>query len=147
MRRLAALATIVIAASLTAGAQRAPEDGKADKDDRPEISLRATPVMAFSPVRVSVRAELKGGADDFEEFYCSTIEWAWGDGTHSESSADCDPYVAGKSEIRRYYSNSHTYTVSGRYDVRFRLKKNDKVVGVGQTVVQVRPGIRDMGPF
>lgn len=147
MTRLAVLGTVLLAAYVQAGAQRAPDAAKKDKDDRPDITLRATPLMAFSPAKVSLRAELKGGASDFEEYYCSTIEWVWGDGTSSETSVDCDPYEPGKSEIRRYYSGTHVYTTAGRYDVRFRMKKNDKVVGGGQTVVQVRPGIRDMGPF
>jgi hypothetical protein len=129
------------------GAQRPSNDSKPSKDDRPSITLRATPIMAFSPAKVSLRAELKGGADDFEDYYCSTVEWAWGDGTSSEASVDCEPYEPGKSEIRRFYSGTHLYTVAGNYEVRLRLKKNDKVVGGGQTVVQVRPGLRDMGPY
>lgn len=147
MRRLVAVGTVLWMACAQVAAQPASETTRPAKEDRPEISLRATPLMAFSPARVSLRAELKGGATDFEDYYCATIEWAWGDGTSSEASVDCEPYEAGKSEIRRYYSNSHTYTTAGRYEVRFRMKKNDKVVGVGQTTVQVRPGIRDMGPY
>lgn len=147
MTRLAAAGIVLVLTCAHLTAQPVSDSKKADKDDRPDISLRASPQMLFSPARVSVRAELKGGALDFEDYYCATIEWVWGDGTASETSVDCDPYEAGKSEIRRYYSNSHTYTVAGRYDVRFRMKKNDKVVGAGTAVVQVRPGIRDMGPY
>ncbi len=145
MTRLAAVGIVLLltCAQVTAQSTRT----KPAKEDRPDITLRATPQMLFSPARVSVRAELKGGANDFEDYYCSTIEWVWGDGTASESSVDCDPYEPGKSEIRRYYSNSHTYSVAGRYEVRFRMKKADKVVGIGTAVVQVRPGIRDMGPY
>lgn len=141
--RIAALGTLVVLGSVLLGAQATSDD----KDDRPTITLKATPVMSFSPARVSLRAELKGGADDFEEYYCSTIEWSWGDGTSSESSIDCEPYVSGKSEIRRYYSRTHTFSTSGRFEVRFKMKKNEKVVGLGHVVVQVRPGIRDMSPF
>lgn len=147
MMRLAAAGIVLVMTCAHLTAQPVSASKKANKDDRPDITLRATPQMLFSPARVSVRAELKGGAVDFEDYYCATIEWVWGDGTASETSVDCDPYEPGKSEIRRYYSSSHTYTVAGRYDVRFRMKKNDKVVGFGTTVVQVRPGIRDMGPY
>lgn len=147
MTRLARVSAVLVMTCVNLAAQPAPEAKKSDKTERPEIILRATPQMLFSPARVSVRAELKGGATDFADYYCATVEWVWGDGTASESSVDCDPYEPGKSEIRRYYSGSHTYTVAGRYDVRFRMKKNDKVVGSGSTVIQVRPGIRDMGPF
>lgn len=145
--RILAMGVVLIVAATTGFAQEAEKSRRPARDDRPEIALRATPTMAFSPAKVSIRAELKGGADDFEEYYCTTIEWVWGDGTSSEVSVDCDPYEPGTSEIRRYYTGSHTYNVAGHYDVRFRMKKNDKVVGFGRTTVQVRPGIRDIGPY
>lgn len=145
MRMIAVGAMLIVGAAAAAGGPMAHANDP--KDDRPDITLKASPLMAFSPARVSLRAELKGGADDFEEYYCSTIEWVWGDGTASESSGDCEPYTAGRSEIRRYYSGSHTYRTAGRYEVRFRMKKNDKVVGSGHTTVEVRPGVRDMGPY
>lgn len=129
---------------LTVGAFAVAQEPEREKGDgRPSIGLKATPLMAFSPARISLRAELKGGADDYEQYYCSTVEWEWGDGTVSERTLDCAPYEAGKSEIRRFYSGTHTYTISGRYNVRFKLKKGDKVVGVAVATVQVRPGIRD----
>jgi len=146
MRSLTMGLMLVVAAAAVS-AQSADGRRADDKDARPNISLRANPQMAFTPARVSVRAELKGGADDFEEYYCNSVEWVWGDGTSSESSIDCEPYERGKSEIRRYHSASHTYNIAGRYEVRFRLKKGDKVVGAGTAIVQVRPGIRDMGPY
>ena len=145
--RVLAMGVMLIVTAATAAAQDGGASRASAKEDRPEILLRASPNLAFSPAKVSLRAELRGGADDFEEYYCTTIEWIWGDGTTSEASVDCDPYEAGKSEIRRYYSGTHTYNVAGNYDVRFRMKKNDKVVGAGRTTVQVRPGIRDLGPY
>ena len=87
--------------------------------------------------------DIKGGALDYEPFYCTTIIWDWDDGTSSENTADCPPYESGQSEIRRYYSSTHTYCMAGRYNVRFRMKKGDRVVGGSSTVVQVRPGLRD----
>ena len=50
----------------------------------------------MAPARVVLTAELTGGANDFEEFYCGAVEWEWGDGTKSESSSDCAPYEAGQ---------------------------------------------------
>ena len=61
--------------------------------------------VGIAPARVVFTAELVGGADDFEEYYCPTIEWEWGDGTTSESNVDCAPYEAGKSAIRRRYTS------------------------------------------
>jgi hypothetical protein len=88
-------------------------------------------------------AELKGGADDYEDFYCASVEWDWGDDTRSESRADCEPYEAGKSEIKRRFVIDHTYNFAGDYRVQFRLKQKKKVVGGGSTEVKIRPGIRD----
>jgi hypothetical protein len=120
------------------------KDSKGQKDDsRPEIGLKVSPLIAFSPAKISVRAELKGGTLDYEPFYCTTIVWDWDDGTTSENTPDCPPYEPGTSEIRRYYSSTHTYQQAGRYNVRFRMKKGDRVMGGTSTVVQVRPGIRD----
>lgn len=128
-------------------AQDAPtRDGKGqDKDaGKPEIALKVTPLIAFSPAKITVRAEFKGGTLDYEPYYCTTVLWDWDDGTSSENTPDCAPYEPGKSEIRRYLSNTHTYQMAGRYTVRLRLKKGERVVGGATTVVQVRAGIRDM---
>lgn len=114
-------------------------------DKKPKISLTANPAMGMSPARVVVTADISGITDDNEEFYCPTIEWEWGDDTRSNNSADCDPYVAGKTEVKRRFAADHTFQSAGEYRVIFRLKKKDKVVGVGNTVVRVRPGLGDGG--
>ena len=116
----------------------------ADKG-KPNISVKASPVIAFSPARVVVTADLKGGANDYEDFYCPSIEWEWGDGTISEQSTDCDPYEAGKSEIKRHFTIEHTFNTAGDYRVEFRLKQKNKIVGRGSTDVKIRPGVRDPG--
>lgn len=146
MTRIWRAAILVAVWGVTAAAQQPAQekDGKSGKDmARPEIGLKVSPLIAFSPARISVRAELKGGAVDYEPFYCPTIVWDWDDGTSSENTADCAPYEAGTSEIRRYFSSTHTDQMAGRYNVRFRMKKGDRVVGATSYVVQVRPGIRD----
>jgi hypothetical protein len=114
-----------------------------DKKAKPSLSLKATPLIAYSPAHMVLTADLRGGADDYQEFYCASIEWDWGDDTKSESKTDCDPYVAGKSEITRHFSIDHTYNISGDYRVEFRLKQNKKVVARASTDVKIRPGIRD----
>jgi hypothetical protein len=118
--------------------------GAADKG-KPNISVKASPVIAFSPARVVVSADLKGGANDYEDFYCPSIEWEWGDGTTSEQTADCDPYEAGKSEIKRHFSASKVFQTSGDYRVQFKIKKKDKTIAVGSTDVKIRPGAREAG--
>jgi len=110
---------------------------------RPQILLKATPASGMVPVRVVGIVELKGGDDDFEEYYCPTIEWNWDDGTVSESSNDCEPYERGKSVIKRKYTVTHPYRQGGRYRITFKLKQKSKVVGGANAVVQLLGG----GPY
>jgi hypothetical protein len=145
----ASVACLIVSAALTTGltAQKSGKDQK-DKDQkdaadpRPKVTLRATPVIAMAPARVVFTAELTGGANDFEEFYCGGIEWEWGDGTKSESSSDCAPYEPGKSEIKRRFTVEHVFR-AGVYRVMFHLKRHDKAVGNATINIQVRPGLRD----
>lgn len=128
----AALATCVVLAPGVAAQE------KAEKPKRPKLSVRATPMIVFTPATLTLTAELKGGDDDFEEYYCGDVEWDWDDGTRSESSDDCEPYEAGKSEIRRRFTVQHRYNLPGVYDVQFRLKQRGKVVAAARTKVTVR---------
>lgn len=117
------------------------------KNQKPTLSLRASPPISFSPATIHVVGELKGGPDDFEELYCPTLEWDWGDGTRSEAGNDCDPYQPGVSQILRRFSTDHVYNMAGRFRVALRLKRNTKVVSSATTNIQVRPGLRDMDPY
>jgi hypothetical protein len=136
-----ALPAILCALALAVSAAAAGPD----KKSKPTVTVKATPVMGFSPARMVATAELKGGADDYEEFYCATVEWDWGDDTRSQAGADCDPYEAGKSEIKRRFTMDHVFNTAGDYRIEFRLKQKNKVVGRGSAEVKVRPGIRDGG--
>jgi hypothetical protein len=158
-----ALAAIFVSAYVVA----APEEAAA-QNKKPSIKLKAQPPVGFSPMRVVVTAELTGGSNDFEDFYCATVEWDWDDGTKSESKADCDPYEPGKSEIKRRYVGEHTFRANVgdvnpnsslrtnppgaagtdtqtpqnlQFRVRFTLKQKGKTVGSGQTTVEVRQGM------
>jgi hypothetical protein len=118
----------------------------ADKDKgKPSISVKASPTVAFSPARIVVTADIKGGPNDYEDFYCPSIEWWWGDGTTSNQTADCDPYEAGKSEIKRHFAMDRVFETSGDFRVEFRLKKREKVIAVGSTMIKIRPGVREIG--
>lgn len=107
---------------------------------KPKAALRVNPSLIFPPARIVATAELTEGANDFQDYYCPKIEWIWGDGTQSESGEDCEPYEAGKSEIRRRYTADHNYQsepMSGpaSYDVIFRMKQGSKtVLSLRQTI-------------
>jgi len=139
--RLALVLTLVFGAGLTVA--HAQPSQEADKDRRPKLALRSAPQISFSPARVTFTAEFRGGVDDYEDYYCPTVEWDWGDGTQSEATQDCEPYEAGRSEIRRFYTAAHVFDIAGRYTVVFRVKRGKKVITTMSTVVQVRPGVRD----
>jgi len=118
---------------------------RAQSNKKPSLSLKATPSVSFAPARIVVVAEVKGGADDNEEFYCPTLEWEWGDLTTSTAEADCEPYAAGKSEIRRRYTVEHRFKDPGSFRVRLMLKKGTKVIATGNALIQVRPGLTTPG--
>ena len=114
-------------------------------DKKASVSLKANPSIGFSPARVVATAEVRGGPNDAEELYCASVEWIWGDDTRSESKTDCEPYEAGRSEIRRRFTTDHTYQTAGNYRIEFYLKQKNKRVLGGRTTVTVRPGLRDIG--
>src|SRR4029079_15374729 len=79
------------AACLMASFAFAPrqKNGKEQDAKKPKLTLKAQPAISMSPARVVVTAERMGGADDYEDFYCPTVAWDWGDETQSESTSDC----------------------------------------------------------
>lgn len=137
-RALVTLAAALVFASPLGSATGAPQsDGG---DDKPSLSLRLTPSVGFTPLRVRVAVDIQGGPNDYQEFYCPTVEWDWGNGTMSERSGDCGPYEAGKSTIERRFSNEHQFRQAGTYKVVFRLKQGDRVVGSSSGTVRVQAG-------
>lgn len=145
-RRRAGCLTFALATVLTTLAPDVPADAgqrAAQDNKKPSVALRATPPVGFAPLKVRFAAELKGGADDYEDFYCATVEWDWADGTTSGTSEDCNPYEPGKSTIQRRFSAEHTFRQGGEYDVVFRLKQKNRVVSYTKAMVRVRAGIQD----
>jgi hypothetical protein len=120
-------ACVVGAAAVAAGG--APQDPKDDKSerkyDKPSLNIRVAPPIAFSPARIVVTAELKGGAPDDPELYCPNVEWDWGDGTRSEATENCEPFEDGKSTVKRRWTTSHVRhagNVSCRVAPQARIK-------------------------
>ena len=142
MLRPLSIASVLAALCLLSGIgvhAGAQEDEKKETK-RPSLSLKATPGTGMVPVRVSATAEFKGGDDDFQEYDCPSIQWSWGDGTVSEASNDCDPYQSGVSQIRRRYTQSHTYKRAGAFRIVFRLKHRDRVLTSQTTLVRLLGG-------
>ena len=69
------------------------------------------------------------------------MEWEWGDLTTSTAEADCEPYQAGKSQIKRRYTVEHQFKNSGGFRIRLMLKKGTKVIATANTMVTVRQGL------
>jgi hypothetical protein len=116
---------------------------QAEEDKKPSLSLKANPPVGFSPLKVRLVVDVRGGPNDYEEFYCAGTTWAWGDGTESASEQDCEPYKAGVSEIKRRHSVEHIFRQAGNYRISFRLTQRDKVIATTSTSIQVRAGVRD----
>ena len=134
MKRLAVL-LLVLAAS-------AAPPAYADKVKKPRLEVRATPRMAFSPVRVMLTAELTGG-DDVEEYYCPEIEWEWDDGGKSVQESDCEPFEPGVTKIQRRFTYDHHYNKAGIYNVRVTMRRADRPIASASVKITVRPGVSD----
>ena len=134
-------ATALPAASPARFFQRGGVQVREQGNKKPSLSLKASPAVSFAPARIVVVAEVKGGSNDFEDFYCPSVEWEWGDLTTSTAEADCEPYEAGKSEIKRRYTVEHRYKNPGGFKIILRLKKGNKVVASANTMIQVRAGL------
>ncbi len=128
---------------VTSNTLQAREQGAVKK---PSLSLKATPSISFAPARLTFLAEVKGGPDDFEEFYCPTVEWEWGDLTSSVAEADCEPYEAGKSSIKRRYTVQRQFKNPGGFKVVVRLKKGSKVIAAAATSITIRQGLEPGEP-
>lgn len=138
----AAIASLILASTLVA-VTHGQDKGSKDQDKRPQLKLTARPPLGMAPQKVVLTAEIVGGPDDAEDFYCPTVEWDWGDLTQSESTADCEPYQPGKSSIKRRWTVEHVFQ-RGSYHVVLRLKKRDKAITQATVIVEIRPGLRDL---
>jgi hypothetical protein len=145
--RLLQIAVAAAVFATVAHAAGSADDPKEKKVKGPSLSLKSNPPVSFSPAKITVTAELRGGDDEDGELYCPGLEWDWGDGTTSEAHEDCAPFEAGKSVIKRRFVSTHTFTTAGNYRVLLRLKRGSKSIVGGSTNVQVKPGVRDLSDF
>jgi hypothetical protein len=141
--RAGCLSVAVLATSMAAGSPVDAGQRAGDENKKPSVTFKATPPVGFAPLKVRAVVDLKGGADDYADFYCAAVEWDWADGNISGSGEDCDPYEAGKSSIQRRFTAEHTFREGGEYNIAFRLKQKSRVVAYGKGTVRVRSGIYD----
>jgi hypothetical protein len=88
-------------------------------------------------MRVVVTAELTGGSNHDEDFYCARYV---GEHTFRVSAGAANP-----NQVRPPAASVDTQMEtrmpqSIQYRVKFTLKRNGKTVGSGQTTVEVRKG-------
>jgi hypothetical protein len=92
--------------------------------------------MAFLPpsgpyergsVTVSFTARLEGDPESPEDYYCLSEYWDWGDEERSQYDPDCEPYQPGV-EFNRHFSATHRFKGSGRYTIRFQLRRGRESV-------------------
>ena len=115
----------------------------AAKPKKPKLDLRATPRFAFSPAQILFTAELSGGDDDAEEFYCPELEWEWDDGGKSVKEADCPPFESGVTKIERRFTQTHVFDRAGVYAVRLTMRHAGRTLAKQTFSVTVRPGLGD----
>jgi hypothetical protein len=131
---LAILTTLALAAPLAPAQDGAPTR-------KPRLDLRATPRVAFSPVRVHVTAVLVGG-EPSPEYHCPTLEWDWDDGNRSVRESDCEPLEDG-ADFERRFSAEHAFAKAGMYDVQVKVLDGKRLLAVGNARINVRPGPGD----
>ncbi len=131
MRRAATWAVVV----LLGGGGLVAAGGKADAA-RPHLDLRATPRMAFPPVSVFLVAELKGGGDGAEDFYCPGLEWDWGDGSLSAEEGDGPPFQDG-AKLQRLFTARHAYGAPGTYEVKLTMRRATRTLAIAKVPVVV----------
>ena len=122
---LATTACLTMVASAAVFAGKDHDDASLERARRPKLVLRTDRTVGMAPARVTLTADLVGGADDYQDFYCPSIEWDWGDDTESESTFDCQPYRHGVSRIVRHFAVEHLFE-EGQYRVTFRLLRDEK---------------------
>jgi len=77
--------------------------------------------------------------------FCFSSALAQRPGPQFWRNGDCEPYEAGKSQIKRRFTADHTYRTAGDYRIQFRLKRKDKPIAAATTSVKIKPGLGDPG--
>ena len=100
--------------------------------------LRKASVLPIGHCDVEVVFRLVINDGGSEDYYCPRIEWQWEDGSISEEESDCPPFAeATPDDHRQVWTRRRAFQKSGRYVVRARLFKADRLMRILETSVVV----------
>ena len=132
-----AVLTLALSPDRDAAAQR-------NDDKKPSLSLKATPPVGFSPLKVRLVVDVSGGADDCRRLLLPDHRMGMG------RRPDVRELGGLRTRTRRARARSgaatrteHTYRYEGNFTARFRMKQGKRVVASTTVNVQVRAGVRD----
>jgi hypothetical protein len=101
---------------------------------RPRLVLNAYPMIGFSPLKVRLRAEIKG--DLTEEWMCPEVVWEMPDGSVAKELSDCDE----STEPPRVWTREATIETLAEQAVPFTIKlyRNDRLLAKQTVEVRVQ---------
>jgi hypothetical protein len=111
----------------------------ADADPKVEFGpVRKVSVLPMGHCDIDVVFRLVIHDAGSEDYYCPRIEWQWEDGSISEEESDCPPWAeAAADDHRQVWTRRHAFQKSGRYVIRARLYKADRLVRILETPVVI----------
>lgn len=100
--------------------------------------LRRVSVLPMGQCDVEVAFRLVIHDPGSEDSYCPRIEWQWEDESISEEESDCPPFAeAAADDHRQVWTRRRAFQKSGRYLIRARIFKADRLVRTVETVALV----------
>ena len=111
----------------------------ADPGPRVELApARKTSVLLMGRCEVDVAFRLVVSDGGDEDYYCPRVQWEWEDGSFSEEEVDCPPFSeATADDHRQVWTRHRAFQKNGRYVVKARLLKAERVVRIVETTAIV----------
>jgi hypothetical protein len=118
LKMLTALACFACACAPNSPNPRVSATGQEPRSQAEATLALAADAAAAGSRTYTFRAELVGGRDNDQRFYCAASTWAYGDGPAMTSTPSCTPWTP-DSTIPRQFTSTHAYMAPGRYVVSF----------------------------
>ena len=100
--------------------------------------MRKTTLLPMGQCEVDVVFRLVVQDGGVEDYYCPRVEWQWEDDSVAVEESDCPPFAeAAAEDHRKVWMRSRDFQNSGRYRVRVRLIKGDRVIRKMETTAVV----------